>query len=1240
MGRLGGVGGLSNAMLASSLRTALLAGVVCVAASARAEGPIERPAPFAAKVIAIKGGEELALNAEPDWRSVYTQQNLIGGDALRTNAEGNLAILFEDRTQIRLGRNSTLVVKDIARGPGGETQLSLSQGSMWARAARGGSGVMVNTPAAAAAIRGTDWSMTVDGKKTGLIVLDGEVELKNPQGAVTVRRGEGAEAVFGQAPRKITLVNFDRREQLMIYRELSDAFTELSPSDLSSRALRERRRALLATPEGGRSTDDWLTLAEAATDFDGSTAATSALSSARPRLSSTLQRARANLVQCFIEARARRWSEAASLCERAAPGLDAERRATALHLAWGARRLADPKSATALPRGRFDDTASGVMARASVESFVSGPKRGIEILDQGIKRFPDDVMMRAGRALLYVMLGDKQRAKQGIEEARRLDPDDPMVLAASARYRHAVESDLEGALRELYRAADIAPGSDKIWLEISFVEDARGATAKAEAAHLKAIELSPTSALNHSNYATFLTQNGRLREAELEVEASEALDPGGYMNLYARGFLLMSQGRTDEAIQKMLEASAISPDSAAPQIALAVANYQTGNTVEADQALDNADQFDDDDPLTPTVRSIIAVDRYRADEAILSAREALRRRQARGGHFETIDANRQNGSFVGSALRFLELDEWGRYYGDRVADAFESSSYFDQSIVNRADPFATALSQEPPDDFANGGAPAFSSLIQGLLLDPLAVASPERRTVLIRHPFFEAAAEGGLIAQKGDYGWRSNATIQGVVMDPFPVAVYGDLTFERPDSPDANDRDHDTSGVAILGAQPTPVDNVTLFSVMARQRIGARLFDDAFVAPATTRDPDGARSLVTLNGVGWSHEFGERNVLEMMVAGTTLDRRTISGDDTLVPPIPLGIETERKVRQRELTGGVSHLLGIGDVTLRYGAEGSIARYRLTEELLGGVLGDTVDRPDGDAWKLYANAVWDVTRDLKIEGGLFGVSAKIGERGGDERLDPRIGVAWQPFAGHWLRAAYRKDTSTTNILTLAPVTTVGITPTQLPTSFGGRIETLAARWDAEWSPHLFTALDYQRQNVKGLSISMPESLRSVDIGSADVDRLTASANLWLTNGIGVFASYTRSWSETHGLSTDGYFYAIPDGSSAPFLPKHYGRLGATFIHPSMVKVTVAQNFFGDRRDPLGQKLDGFTTTDAALTWELLDKRLVLTLQGLNLFDKRIEAYGPQRQLPAFGLPAADDALLGAGRTITASARMRF
>ena len=114
--------------------SAAMTAALVITASARAE-PVPRVAPAAGSVIATQLGEEIEFVDVPSWRNVEVLQEVKAGDVLRTNAQGQLAILFSDQTQIRVARNSTLVVKE--RIPGGDTRLSLEAGQIFARAARG-----------------------------------------------------------------------------------------------------------------------------------------------------------------------------------------------------------------------------------------------------------------------------------------------------------------------------------------------------------------------------------------------------------------------------------------------------------------------------------------------------------------------------------------------------------------------------------------------------------------------------------------------------------------------------------------------------------------------------------------------------------------------------------------------------------------------------------------------------------------------------------------------------------------------------------------------------------------------------------------------------------------------------------------------------------------------------------------------------------------------------------------------
>ena len=127
------------------------------------------------------------------------------GDILRTNAGGTLAILFADRTQIRLGRNAVLLVKAVQAGV--PSKLELQSGALWGRAVRTSTRLSIETPAANAGIRGTSWSVLVEGDRTVLQVYEGRIDFSNQQGNLSIGGGEAAQAQKGEAPTRLVVVN-------------------------------------------------------------------------------------------------------------------------------------------------------------------------------------------------------------------------------------------------------------------------------------------------------------------------------------------------------------------------------------------------------------------------------------------------------------------------------------------------------------------------------------------------------------------------------------------------------------------------------------------------------------------------------------------------------------------------------------------------------------------------------------------------------------------------------------------------------------------------------------------------------------------------------------------------------------------------------------------------------------------------------------------------------------------------
>ncbi|KLK92060.1 hypothetical protein AA309_16695 [Microvirga vignae] len=1277
-------------MSASSLRLLAAASTLALClAEAHAQAPIPRQTPVAGSIVAAKGGEEMRFVREDAWRAAQIRQDVIGGDTLRTNAIGNLAILFADQTQIRVGRNSTLVVNGVASTQG-NTQLSLESGQVWARAARGGTGVDVKTPAAVAAIRGTDWSLSVDSSgKTSLIVLEGVVELKNAQGSVTVRQGEGAVAAIGQAPTKFVLVKPNDREQMLFYYGLRDAFIGLPATPLKGPSMRAERARLTAIPPEARGAEDWLSLAEVSLELDGRTRAAQSLAEAQRHALSASQRARADLVAGLLAGLGRRWSEAEAHFSRAERGVNGDRRVTATYGRYIAASMADPKRALSEPKAQRD-SALAAMAHAFVVGFKQDLKAAAEVIKAAEKKYPDDARLAIFAAQVAFLLDHKDEMRASLGRARAIDPEDPDVLAASAAVKAALESDLEGALSELRKAAAIAPGKSSVWNSLGLVESERDATLEAEAAFKRAIAEDPDDPVSYANLAIHILDQNRVDEAGALIDKTFELDPGFHAGYVYRGRYLMQTDENAKAIEATLAGLAANPAYSQGLLIAAAAYYQNGDYELAQQALDNADRLDPNDPVVSVARTAFAIDQYQADEAILSSREALRRYRARGGYFAPLAVNRQGGSFTADAYRFIGLHEWGRFYGDRVFNPFEGASYFDQAASLRPRITLTEPDLDEVND-SNLDTTSLNLTIQGLFFDPLAVAGRIGRTDIIRRPFLDAEIGGEIVDRDGRLGWKTEANVAGFVNNPVPTSFSFSASRTRGNDENVLLQEEADSGAFFIGMAPSAADRFLVFGTASEGRPSLVTLPPP--APFLERRDD-----TTIQaGGGWSHTFGYRNVLTAALFYSRGKSRqeqsgretgTVEADpflfgfpDRLGATVPYSFEALQDTRRRSETEGtvaaLGHTLGIGDFTLRYGFEGQkgetnadnrTARTGLFQEraprTFSGLLDFILSSGERslldssfNAARGYADLFWRPSDRFELQAGgqyafyNFDTRGEVRTRsfvdfynadplipflsGPIERsasttrsvsteqenstFDPRIGAAFSPVEGHWLRAAYRYDTEFPLGLTLSPVSTVGLIPNLLPTTVGSRTETLAARWDAEWSPQIFTAMEYQRQDVKGLNLPILNTLSSLDLEQGRIERISATANIWLGHGIGLFGIV--GFSDTENLTVGDYH-----GRQIPFVAERFAQAGVTFVHPSRLKFTLVQTFFGDITGNLaGQPLDDYWTTDASITWETPDRHLLIGVTALNLFDETYE-FAPN--------------VPGMGRTVAASLKARF
>jgi Flp pilus assembly protein TadD len=860
------------------------------------------------------------------------------------------------------------------------------------------------------------------------------------------------------------------------------------------------------------------------------------------------------------------------------------------------------------------------LAEAWAAGFLKDIPAAIDIIKRAEARYPDDPSLPAHRAQLAILIDDREQVQAAIARSLALDPDDPTALEARANYKAGVQADMDGALADISRAAEIAPGSTTIWNALGLVESTRGADREAEAALKRAIELDPNDPVSYANLAILYLDQDRVKEAKVLIDKAFAVDPSFDIGLVARGRYHLQTGEMDKAMQDLLAASTANPAYAQALLLLAAGYYESGEREPAEQALENADRLDPNDPVTSNFETAIAIDDYDSDRAIRSAQEALKRSRARGGDYAPLSANKSAGSTLNDAFRLQGLDAWGRYYGAAVFDPFGAAGYVDQTLAGSANPFVNDLNYSQAQLDSGPNASGFSSFFQGLMLDPQMVSGRTRSANLIRRPFLDVSVGGGFVATRdGDPGWTSELEVQSFTSTPIPWSFYGtlnarnanDLRFATLPGPIDAEVDlsfDDVIGTFYLAAEPTPYDRLVAYVDASDVKADYNASVDPAILPAPItglRAPTGKDTQGGNAGIAWSHTFGYRNVASAAFFASLTDE--ISSNALLYDTAlgPLGIQNDIESKLESYLGAVNHAYGIGDLTLRYGAEGGfidIDRLDTLSAFVPTFPPISISTPSDakiDIGRVYFDALYEVNPGLQIEGGLFSTYLKGGSVD-VSRLEPRVGVAWTPMEDHWLRAGFLRETSAINALTLAPIGILGMQSNQTQLDVGGYSDTFAARWDAEWTNHVFTTVDYQHQDLHDLAIAVPTSLTTIDFSDGRIDRISATTNIWLGNGFGAFATAAYTDSENEDPTSLSF------GSALPFVPEISGRLGVTWVNPANVKVTLAATYIGDRESQTpGAQLEDYWTADAFLTWEPFDKRFELELAAYNILDEKFE-----------------------------------
>jgi tetratricopeptide (TPR) repeat protein len=170
-----------------------------------------------ARILEVENRVETVVGGATSWAPASVNQSLALGDRVRTGARSRASVRLTSLYTMRMEQLTTIVIAPPPRQDA-RPELELSTGAAFIFSRETGGEIDVKTPTANGALRGTQLFVSVgpDGRSF-FQTFEGSVEVSNDSGSVTIRQGEAAEAIQGQAPKVTAVLEAENLLQWALY---------------------------------------------------------------------------------------------------------------------------------------------------------------------------------------------------------------------------------------------------------------------------------------------------------------------------------------------------------------------------------------------------------------------------------------------------------------------------------------------------------------------------------------------------------------------------------------------------------------------------------------------------------------------------------------------------------------------------------------------------------------------------------------------------------------------------------------------------------------------------------------------------------------------------------------------------------------------------------------------------------------------------------------------------------------
>ncbi|WP_243360134.1 tetratricopeptide repeat protein [Fundidesulfovibrio terrae] len=1124
------------------------------------------------------------------WAPAAIGRDLAPGDSVRTGPGARAAILCADETQIRLGENTLITLKAVAastrlgfaktsaQAAPQQSAYGLESGEAWLRNNNEASKFQLTTPALTAAVRGTEFTASVDRSGfTSIALLDGRLLLSNPQGSLDLDRGEVGQARPGQAPTKQVLVNPEDAVQWVLYYPTAISWRDVKLENLAGPPLTPAEAALDAGDTGAA-----LSLAQ---DRGDQTAlGWVALRQYHPE----------EALQAFVQAPPSARTSVGRWLAMTQAGQASE--------AWEACRA---------EMGRFQATPEFLGTAAYLALGAGQPAQSRALLEKALAKSPSNAFCRSLLAQIDLAQNRKDLALDQAAKAAADNPDSPTARVSMALVQLS-RFDLAAAKASLNKALALDPSCVTAYVYTALIELGQDAPDKAWATVEKALKLAPgeASVLSLGGFAKLGMR--RFEEAQDLFARAVKADPGLPEPRLGLGIVCYTRNQRFQGLSEMLSATLLDPRVSLYQTSLGKAYYSSRDFDRAMQTYDQAARLDPADPTPHLYKGIALTDLYQPGDAVVELNRSIELNDNRAMFRSRLLLDRDlavRNFDLAKAYNLLGLGEWA----------------FAKAVTAiKKDPFDSSAHLFLSSAFANTRQRVSASSSELLLYRLLSPANQSTFTLyndytpMFEAPYVRIQFSGGVGAwANGKSTVESSAEVYGGV-----PGVAGDAfaSFNQDNGMrKINGLSRTGFAVGQLKWEPTFKDSLFAAATFSRTHSGDTSNQNAWeYVPSPWQTDDFATTLleggyVRRQSPGWTtilygaYKYNAWTFSDRIYTPADLNFGNLTLDDVDLRFRDTPREMGNFQAQQQMTMDNHSLLVGGDVFT------SMLRYRsnlnLYVPLLPSISKTATLR--NDHWErsltIYVVDYWRLRKNLILELGLsgeFGVTPRFGFVSNIEEslLGFRFGVNWEATSKDVIRMAVQRYLN--NHMALQPMiqpAEVAGFPTRVNADDGSQVVEMGMSWERQWNEATFSILRADFHHIENPQFDPLQSYDRKTWYITDRYLLSGSFNRVLTPYLGLNLLAGVKWLEPGNVeirtNPETHYTEFSAGGGLTFLYKN--GLGAT-VSGLVVKQAFAES---RARDLLGRHRDEtpFGLLNASVSYKFPGKRGFVSLEGSNLFD---------------------------------------